>query len=161
MKCRDIQDKLLTDFLDNELSSSEKELLQAHMAGCSSCRELSASVHKVNAEILFADGADLPPERVWLNIRRNIEQKPLSLREKAMAWLEGLSFGFRPSFSYAGAVFTALLVVLVVAVPQGVRHLSAKADSEMALQLAYADDETVFVPDGEDVGQGTFVEYLW
>jgi anti-sigma factor RsiW len=162
MKCQQIQDRLLTDLADAELSVTDKLVVDEHLAGCSVCRAFLASVQEVDAQIAAVDGSGMPPERVWENIRYKIEHPSHSFREKARNWLDGLWLNFRPAFASTGMVFAALLGVIVLASPVLVQkeRALAKADHEMLLQLAYVGDEGISLSGTDRIGEGTFVEDL-
>ena len=158
MKCADTRDMLLADFVDDELPADKKVLIDRHLEGCASCREFLSAVRAVDSE-LAVPAAPALPQGVWDNIRQQIEARPLSLREKVVAWWEDVVGGSRPTFVY-GSFASALIVLLVVALPLVVRGSQAGilSDKEV-LSIAYTDEEAVVFSLG-NVGNGTSVENL-
>lgn len=157
MKCQGIQQQLLTDFLDQELSSAKRLEIDGHLAQCACCREFLAAVKKVNDPLQASERVE-PAAHVWLNIRDQIEAKPSPVIENIRSWFEEVLWGFRPTFVY-GSLVAAMCVVLFV--PVGLHHQQAvaRADKEMLMQLVYADDNTTAAMGTETIGTGTVVEH--
>jgi anti-sigma factor RsiW len=157
MKCQDIQQQLLADFLDNELPSEKKAEIDHHLAGCSLCREFLAAVRKVNDPVLAVNG-DEPGAHVWTNIREQVEARPFSMGESIRAWFEEVLWGFRPTFVY-GSVVAAMCVALVMPIGMYRQQVVATADREELMQLVYADDNTTTAMGADLIGSGTAVEH--
>lgn len=157
MRCQDIQQQLLTDFLDNEILSGKKAKIDCHLAQCASCRDFLSAVKKVNDPIHAVNGVE-PGVHVWARVRDRIEAKPFSIRESIRGWFEEVLWGFRPTFVY-GSIVAAMCVVLVV--PAGLyrQQVIATADREELMQLVYADDNTTTAIGADMIGNGTVVEH--
>ena len=156
MKCQDIQDQLLTGFLDNELSSDKKALIEKHLVECAPCREFLVAVKKVNDPMRAVDGME-PGAHVWARVRDQVESVPSSVGENIRAWFEEVLWGFRPTFVY-GSIVAAMCVALIVPVGLYQQQSVAKADKEELMQLVYADDNTATAIGAEAIGSGTAVE---
>ncbi len=156
MKCQDIEEQLLADFLDNEMTPEKKAVIESHLADCRSCREFLSAVKQVNDPLEALDGLQ-PGAHVWARVRDQIEARPSPLLEKIRSWFEEVLWGFRPTFVY-GSVVAAMCVILVV--PAGLyrQQAVAAADKEDLMQLVYADDSTTTAIGAETVGSGTVVE---
>ncbi len=157
MKCQDIQNKLLTDFLDSELVPAEKIRIEAHLAGCASCREFLLAVKKIN-EPLEQQGGIQPPGHVWAKIREEVLVVRPSVLEHVRSWFEEVLWGFRPTFVY-GTMVAAMCVVLIVPVGLYQQQAVARVETEELMQLVYADDTTTTAIGAETIGSGTAVEY--
>jgi anti-sigma factor RsiW len=157
MKCQDIQQQLLADFLDNELPSVNKTEVDRHLAQCSFCREFLSAVKKVNDPVHAVNDAT-PGAHVWAKIREQVEARPFSMGESIRGWFEEVLWGFRPTFVY-GSVVAAMCVILIV--PVGLYHqqVIATADREDLMQLVYADDNTATAIGADVIGSGTVVEH--
>ena len=60
-----MQDKyreLLNDYLDDQLSSLEKMLVEEHITSCSACRRELNQLKLLDWELRHQPGIDLPPE---------------------------------------------------------------------------------------------------
>lgn len=157
MKCQDIQQQLLTDFLDNELSSVKKAEIDAHLMECALCRAFLAAVRKVN-DPAHAVNDTMPGAHVWAKIREQVEAKPFSVGESVRSWFEEVLWGFRPTFVY-GSVVAAMCVALIVPVGAYHQQVIATADREDLMQLVYADDNTTAAIGAEAIGSGTVFEH--
>jgi anti-sigma factor RsiW len=158
MKCQDIQQQLLADFLDNELPSVKKAEVDRHLAQCSFCREFLSAVKKVDDPV-HAVNDTMPGAHVWAKIREQVEVRPFSVGESVRGWFEEVLWGFKPTFVY-GSVVAAMCVALIVPVGVYRQQEVAKTDREMLMQLVYADDNTTTAMGAEAIGSGTVVEHL-
>lgn len=156
MTCHDIQQQLLSDFLDQEIPSGKKEGIDRHLAGCPSCREFLAAVRKVNDPLREFAGVE-PGPHVWARVREQVEARPVSIGANIRGWLEEVLWGFRPTFVY-GSLVAAMCVVLVL--PAGLyrQQVMATAEKEELMQLVYADDDVTSDAGAEMIGSGTLVE---
>ena len=157
MTCQDIQEQLLTDFIDHEVPPEKKDGVERHLAGCASCREFLAAVRSVNDPLRPVRAAE-PGPHVWANIRERIEAKPAPLFAGVRDWLDEVLWGFRPTFVY-GSLVAAMCVVLVVPAGFYRQHAVAVAEKEELVQLVYADDDGSSATGAEMIGSGTLVEY--
>jgi anti-sigma factor RsiW len=157
MKCQDIQDQLLADFLDHELPSDKKSVIEGHLLDCAHCREFFAAVNKVN-DPLGADEAVQPDAHVWARVRDQVEATPFSMGEKIRAWFEEVLWGFRPTFVY-GSIVAAMCVILIVPIGLYRQEAIAMADKEELMQLVYVDDSMTTATGAEGIGNGTVVEH--
>lgn len=72
MNCSKVQELLLTDYIDNELTPKLKGQVDWHLKDCSLCREFSIAVNK-SAVHLFKEKEYLDaPSNLWHRIRREI-----------------------------------------------------------------------------------------
>jgi predicted anti-sigma-YlaC factor YlaD len=107
MKCRAAQ-RLLFAERDGSLAPSERTGLEAHLAGCSDCRQARTAFataiqdwHEATARVTTPDA-----ERAWQDIRREIRQtKP---EKKTSVWgLPRWTFPLTAAAALAVAVVTA------------------------------------------------------
>jgi anti-sigma factor RsiW len=160
MNCQDIQDLLLTEFLDNEIGSDKKVQVDAHLAACPECREFYAAALNVDAAIKRRPSPEEPGPHVWGRICDAIQSRPESPFDVVQGWWEGFWGGYRPGLVY-GSVAAALMVALVIVMPLALQRQQAlaAADREELLQLVYADDEN---PEGwgsEQDGSGLVLDH--
>jgi anti-sigma factor RsiW len=156
MKCQDIQQQLLADFLDHELPSEQKVRIDQHLAACPLCREFLAAVKHVNDPLQAVDGLE-PGAHVWDRIRDQVEATPFSITERVRGWFEEVLWGFKPTFVY-GSVVAAMCVMLIIPVGLYRQQMVAAADKEELVQLVFADDVVAAGTGTEMIGSGTVVE---
>ena len=72
ISCEKIKERLLTSYIDNELDEKSMKEVEAHLSGCSECRELEALLKK--DIIAPLEGAALmePSSEVWAAIEEEI-----------------------------------------------------------------------------------------
>lgn len=72
MKCENIQELLMTDYLDGECRGEGGLRVKNHLDECETCRSFYETVLK-SAAVLRKGGELSPPEAVWLRIRESLE----------------------------------------------------------------------------------------
>jgi hypothetical protein len=77
---QEIQD-LLGAFALDAVDDDERDLIEAHLAGCPRCRA-EVATHRETAALL-AHGGDRAPEGVWARITANLEEAPPDLAPMA------------------------------------------------------------------------------
>ncbi len=161
MKCREVQDLIVTDFLDGEASSEKKARVEEHLSGCVSCREYFSIVSKMESGLQSAPVKDAP-EHLWGVIRDKIQETPVTFGEMARGWWEDVLWGFRPTFVY-GSLAAATLVILIVLVPLVGLHSGsdlASVDKAQIAQVAYlSDDDSAFLQETEKTASGTVLDH--
>jgi hypothetical protein len=99
MTCEEL-DARLDDWLDGALAPAEAAAVEAHLAGCHSCREAERRLRQVIAHAAALPRSVSPPRDLWPGIARQIEG-----RAGWRGWL-----GWGPSLVLAAAA-TVLLAV--------------------------------------------------
>ena len=111
MHCDQVQE-LITARLDNELSTAEQSILDAHLNGCERCRGAMAAESRLKQQLKAAQGEFVAPA----GLRREIEDAIASPRAVAAGKTDG---GFAAWFhlrSWRPAFAAALLVVGIVTI---------------------------------------------
>jgi anti-sigma factor RsiW len=160
MTCHEIQDLLLTDMLDAELSADKKKAVDDHLAACPVCREVLAVARQLEGDLKLSPSVQ-PPAYLWDRIREKIESAPASLWDGIQVWWEEVLAGFRPAF-VNGSLVTATLVLLVVFVPylsQRGQGMASSAAVEIS-SLAYLDDSGEVASEAGESGYGSASEYF-
>ncbi|MBW1808019.1 MAG: zf-HC2 domain-containing protein [Deltaproteobacteria bacterium] len=146
-KCQDIN---LDLFLDDELSRSKKARVEAHLAGCSACRNrLEAFV--MQAEILkedleaVADGVDFTgfEERVLSGIRL---AEPPSVFERFRMWAAEAVYHYRTVWVTSlvtAAILIAVLVPLLGSESTVVKPAIPTEPGKHSVQVAAIDNEVI------------------
>jgi len=77
MKCRQIQDLILTDYTDNEAPEAVRRQVEEHLAACSACRQFQAAVRARAVEPLQEAERAQAPARLWSRVTSAIYAQPL------------------------------------------------------------------------------------
>ncbi|MBF0593588.1 MAG: zf-HC2 domain-containing protein [Candidatus Omnitrophica bacterium] len=157
MKCERVQDIILTDYVDGFLTVPAKAALDAHVAGCSRCREFLAASRKALVEPF----QNLPRETMPLSVMNAVmDQIKEKEQEGVWGWLSGLSEGFSqafsPSFAMARIVASVMVCFLVAGVVFGVNK-SQQVQTERVSFLAQV-AEVAGDKSREMTGYGTTIE---
>ena len=141
MRCKKIQELILTDYIDGQMEEKQKAPIEKHLDGCPECKEFYASAKKVSTDLFVnADRAN-PPEFVWQRLRDTI----LAERQKKPEYVFHIP---RPVFALA----TAMTLFLIVGTIIGLRVNEWQAsNAEKDRQAQYLDYQ-------EEVGFGTSIE---
>jgi hypothetical protein len=108
MRCKKFQ-KWTSDGIDGVLSSRKEKTLQTHLASCSSCRDYSARLNKLQAEAANPEQPRLSPE-YWREFGRRLERK-LSSVDKEKTHSAPVLLRWRWGFGAAGLVVLCALAV--------------------------------------------------
>ena len=73
MKCKNIQELLLTDYIDGEISEELKEKVKKHIQKCEKCKEFEQALIKGAIDPIKQVGIENPPEYVWTQIQDRIQ----------------------------------------------------------------------------------------
>ena len=126
MKCRHIK-KMISRYVDEELSPDEKKGFETHVESCASCREVLEETMALHR--LFASAQRFPaPYGFSTRVLANLDERE-GLRARGI-------FGFRPLFLRAAQVAFALVIVTIGIVSGGLllgertNHLGQRAVQE-------------------------------
>lgn len=122
MECKKVQDRLITEYEDKELSPEEHAELEKHLAVCPDCREFFAAFQK-SAVMPFKEAGEMRPDNiVWQRIQKGIETE----RSRSGNWFGKLAEAVvpllrmpQPVFRVAFAAALILGIVLIAKWPFG------------------------------------------
>lgn len=109
MKCKNIK-KLLSPYLDNQLSKKEQKIVEQHLKLCSKCRQHLEELKQVVAALKNMD-AYPPPQIMTAKVSKYLEDK------KASRWsilFKPLPIKASPALNYVALAFIVLIVALSV-----------------------------------------------
>jgi hypothetical protein len=113
MKCREIC-KQLTAYLDNEVSPSEKKLIQAHLASCQNCQvelERLGDVRDVTGQYLHTQAAEaVPSPQAWTVLKASLPSSP---PKPSMLQRVVQSISFPGKLSLEGLTTQRIAIILV------------------------------------------------
>ncbi len=125
MKCKEIQELLMTDFIDGELPSDRREAVDKHLGQCSECRLYAEEVRKA-AVLPFVGVEDKAvPERVWDSILSAIDEGERASFKRP--WFERIGdflgtilapFKIKgPALAFASTCIVVIMVLVAVNLP--------------------------------------------
>jgi len=110
MKCREVNE-LLIAYLDDEVTPSERTLIQTHLAGCDFCRKdlaaLSATQDCVSRSLQVRAAQAVPSPQAWSRLRARLAGEAPPSPSWLPAWLQRLAPGvghINPIFHFEGGV---------------------------------------------------------
>jgi len=96
MKCQEM-DQLFVAYLDNEVTPSERTLIQAHLAGCERCQEelaaLSALQSRVSQSIQLRAAQAAPSPQAWSRLQARLAGEARPSPSWLPTWLQRLAPG--------------------------------------------------------------------
>ncbi len=133
MNCKNIQDKILTDYLDGAMTEKQSNLMEEHIIHCAECRAFEAAARKTVAEPFEHALLEKTPDAVWLNIKESIEQGPQKnvspLIKLIESWKQIFTFSF-PRYVLASAALVFLIAVFIMPVLRGNQIKIAQEQNE-------------------------------
>ena len=137
MTCQEL-DERLDDWLDGALPQAEGALVEAHLAGCPSCRESERRLRRLLAHAAALPRSVSPSRDLWPGVERRVA--------RARGWA-GL-FGWGPSLTLAAAatVLAAVGALLWQAQPPAAVHTVQMPAPGPAFEAAAAQGALVSDP---------------
>lgn len=161
MECKKIQDWLITDHLDGELTSEENLEVRRHLEGCGACREFLTAVDETARAPFKGLGSLSPDPGVWQEIQNRIAMEEASSR----GWLRklrGLLYPVRRPFPVLRVAFALAVLMLVVLVSKWPFNSVEPAYAYVAEQMTFMDQLQSGDPDllngDADSYEGVFEE---
>jgi len=74
MKCKEIQDIILTDYVDNELSAEHRILIEGHLRQCKDCQMIAQAARNLDGTLSDTKGMALDEDKIWLKIEKRIQE---------------------------------------------------------------------------------------
>jgi len=69
MNCREIQEIVITDYIDGQLDQKRKCFIEEHLAQCHHCKEFFILTQESSVKPFISAERQKPPEIIWENIR--------------------------------------------------------------------------------------------
>ncbi|MBI3813412.1 MAG: zf-HC2 domain-containing protein [Nitrospinae bacterium] len=163
MKCKEIREILLTDYLDDMLNEQDRKEVEAHLSFCIHCNEFAKiAIESTAAPFKDAPKLLLSQEKIWHKIRAGIisEEKTTA----GAGFLPELAASFKNIFVVRTALAAAAVAVIVVAAivffnPVRQNQTVKKTPPDESIRyLASAMDELSETNPEEDKGYGTDIE---
>jgi anti-sigma factor RsiW len=150
MRCNEANN-LFNAYLDGEVTQSEKESMEAHLAACPVCREemarLSETQAKFKQALRMATEDASPSGQAWAKVRQQITQE----QEKAVArilppqetfWQRmGKAFVIPKRLTWKTATAGVLAVVIIASMAIALPMLTGNDQKLSAAEIALADPE--------------------
>lgn len=160
MECREIQDLILTDYLDGQLGEKESNFIKEHLTSCSLCKEVFDNAQEF-AKAPFKEAQQLePPPELWHAIRSSIaEEKQKADQDKPgiIQWLIDCFTMPKPALAMA-SVLSVLLVTSVFFHNGGSPTQTAFNPEAQVDYIAYLLDEEITNTNGQSGDLGTPIE---
>ena len=109
MRCKDVQDLIMTDYIDNEATPPVRRQIEDHCASCPGCGAVLRSVQSLSAP-LRNTAPVMPPAALWERIQVSVSEpaRPAGLLHALLGrwqlWVPAVSL------AAAAAVIVALFV---------------------------------------------------
>ncbi|MBT6561149.1 MAG: zf-HC2 domain-containing protein [Candidatus Scalindua sp.] len=131
MKCEDVKELILTDYLDGQLEKEQKTQIEQHLTICSDCKEYELLTRTAVVEPFNNLENHNPPKATWNKIRGQIEEER-PLHEPANSFTDLIlrikEFFYIPKSAF---VVTSILVLLLV----GITVIKLKPDDQKVVQV--------------------------
>ncbi len=167
MKCSDVREYILTDYLDERMSADAQASLERHLAECVGCREFEAQARRIMTAPFRQAERLSPPEGLWEKIHARIVAEQGARRgSPAAAFWAGLKERWalpKPAFAAAalvGVVAIALTFTVLRQSTQGPERtrLDLEAEAAYVAVLLESTGGVSVGENGENGGFGTAIE---
>ena len=166
MKCEDVKELILTDYLDEQLGKEQKTQIEQHLTTCSDCKEYELLTRTAVVEPFNNLEKHNPPEATWNKIREQIEEeRPQYEPENSFAdlILRIKKFLYIPKPAFVATTIAVLLLVVVTVIklqPEDQKIVKVSPEKQIeciTYLISVFDQETVNVNDD----LGTSIEELF
>jgi anti-sigma factor RsiW len=160
MKCKIVQEMLITEYFDGQMDEAQKVELENHLGCCLKCKDFAAVVDKSAMKMFKNSGKVEPPYSIWLKVK-----------EEIIARKEARGFSLAPFFNmfknreyFPRAAFAAVLgVMLVIFINTGMmsrnKELAAAPDISGHVEYVnYLLDSSADTAVDSEKGYGTKIE---
>ncbi|MFH1772043.1 MAG: hypothetical protein ABH872_04430 [Candidatus Omnitrophota bacterium] len=146
MKCKKMQDLLLTDYNDGRLNNELKIKVEDHLQACGLCKAFSEEVLNLAVKPFRGVQNIKPPESVWININNNISSPKTAVRGNLIdSFVQNITnFLKQPKFSFALAGILAVTII-------GIISTTRQTNSNAALVSEYLNEQADFFANLEAV----------
>jgi len=122
----DMQNILMTDYIDGELGPEQLKIAEEHLGSCSDCRQFKEDLLKNAVIPFYSIEKAVPPAYIWQNISNGIIEKTNNNYLSFFGFLHRyLTF---PGISAATAVITVLIISSVLFIRQPSKNASDSAE---------------------------------
>ena len=151
MRCEELG-KLFPDYLNGDISASQKQLMDEHLSHCARCRSTLAAYEEARQHLSFLKDAPIPSDFAKATMTK---VKAATTKSRSRQWL-------RPALGAATAVI--VLAILLVTQPWGVNPQSVMAKAYAAtsnLQSYRMTSTLVSIFEGETSEQSSEWEFVF
>jgi anti-sigma factor RsiW len=155
MNCKDCQELILTDYLDNELNKEERGEVDQHLSSCQACREFALNAQAAVMEPFDAAERPEPPESVWHNVKAAIrEEQNTEGRISFLDNIKNLIVLPKPALAFA------MVVILIVMAKAMINFEQPKAETAKSgiEDITYAMEEIAYLSEDNNIDQPTDIE---
>jgi predicted anti-sigma-YlaC factor YlaD len=161
MNCKKAREKIITDYLDDQMDATAKAHIEEHMAHCPECKKFYVDAKKV-ADELFAGAEHVnPPEYLWRRIRESIfaeEKRKIGFVDGILDKLRGFLYIPRPALAIISVVMLILAVGTITTLKINYRASAAINAPEQVEYFTYLMGEPTGTSINGSVNFGTPIE---
>jgi len=104
-----LTEERLNDYVDGELSATERAEVERHLEGCAECRAEVAGLRELLYEVATLPLEITPPEELWVGVKEETVELPVRRRETLWGMRYGLAAAAVVLVALSSALTTALL----------------------------------------------------
>ncbi len=165
MKCKHVEELILTDYLDGQMGKEQKLQIEKHLTICKSCKEYELLARTAAVPFNNLERYN-PPEAAWHEIRKQIEdelprQEPTSTFAGLIRGIKSFLHIPKPAFvvtTMAVLLFVVITVIKLSPEDQKVVKVDSESQIECITYLISVFDQEI-VNKNDDFG--TSIEELF
>lgn len=156
MNCDKVQELLLTDYPDGEITVDTREHVERHLAVCARCREFERVARQTAFEP-FKDAEGIPPpESLWYRIKDTIAEE----RDKQSS--ANVFTRLKRSFSIKRPVFvlSTAMLILIIAASVTTLLMSHRQSNPQDVVNDYLEEQIQYLAYFDEENGGTNMDYV-
>lgn len=156
MRCEQIQEMILSDYLDGQMADHQKQQVDQHIHQCEQCQEF-LKVAKVAAFDPFMDIPLIePPEQIWKNIEHRIIQEKVAEVSRS-GWMKNIYIRFQLPFALATVCGLILMVISTLYQPKQIA-VKTEIEQNASVEIALLTVSDYYMDSDEELNFGTMIE---
>jgi len=133
MNCKEIQELLITSYIDSEIDDRSRSEIGQHLKTCKECDQFEQILKQAAVTPFEGVTKEKVPEYIWHRLKGRIEREqavsqPVNLFDRLRTILPIR----RPAFALAAATVAALLILVITKMPfNGQKTVNAYLDEQL------------------------------
>ncbi|MFC1594166.1 zf-HC2 domain-containing protein [Candidatus Omnitrophota bacterium] len=143
MNCKRIQELLMTDYIDGEMTQEQERQFKGHLHMCEACKQFEASLQEKAKEPFQGVEKVVPSESLWYRVQDTIEaeKSSRSIFSGVFDSMPDFLSGRKPAFAVATLAAIIFAAVVLIRLPFNGRESTAIYLAEQAEFLSYLSGE--------------------
>lgn len=133
MNCKEIQELLITDYIDNEIDDRSRNEIEQHLKACKECGRFEQALKQAAVTPFEGAAKEKVPEHIWHQLKGRIEsEQAVSQPVNVFDRLRTILPMRKPVFALAAVTAAVLFILVITKIPlNGQKTVNAYLDEQL------------------------------